>query len=324
MKLSIIVPVYNVEKYLEKCLSSILTSNINQENIEIIIVNDGSTDGSLEIASKFEKEYENIKLYTQVNGGLSSARNTGLSYCTGSFVWFVDSDDEVVSIDLLYDFLCKNSKLDFVGVKLKEIDSKGNFIRISCNQPDLVHNVLMSGRDAILNKYNPSSACALIMRRDFLMNNHLQFKIGITHEDVEFTYRSMSKAKHVIFTNFCPYIYYRRGDTMSTPHDNERLLKYLIDDISVALSFKKLAIEVKGDKELYGVISRRSSSVSFGILTSLISKRKELSSKGILLNVFNRMIENGLYPLRGPFYSRKQMLFSKMLNIKSVLLYLIQ
>ena len=94
-KISVIVPVYNTEKYIEKCLDSIISQDM--KDIEVIVVNDGSTDNSEEIIKKYVEQYpDKVKLYTQVNGGLSSARNYGISKATGKYLCFVDSDDELL------------------------------------------------------------------------------------------------------------------------------------------------------------------------------------------------------------------------------------
>ena len=90
-KVSIIIPVYNVEKYLKRCLDSVC--NQAYENLEILIVNDGSKDGSLKICNEYANKYSNIKLLNQENQGLSESRNNGLKAATGEYVMFVDSDD---------------------------------------------------------------------------------------------------------------------------------------------------------------------------------------------------------------------------------------
>ena len=89
--LSVIVPVYNVNNYLERCINSILEQNY--QNMEIILVDDGSTDGSSIICDNYSKRYENIKVIHKQNGGLSSARNTGIDNCSGRYISFIDSDD---------------------------------------------------------------------------------------------------------------------------------------------------------------------------------------------------------------------------------------
>ena len=95
MKVSVIVPVYNVEKYLDKCLDSL--ANQTLKDLEIIIVNDGSPDNSEDIIKKYTKKYKNFKYYKKENGGLSSARNYGIKYASGDYIAFLDSDDYVKS-----------------------------------------------------------------------------------------------------------------------------------------------------------------------------------------------------------------------------------
>lgn len=95
MKLSIIVPVYNVEPYIERCVRSLEQQNIPKQEYEIIIVNDGTQDQSIQIINKLRLEYPNIVLIEKENGGLSSARNYGLKYAQGEYIWFIDSDDYI-------------------------------------------------------------------------------------------------------------------------------------------------------------------------------------------------------------------------------------
>lgn len=90
---SFIVPVYNVEKYLPECLDSLLEQDIPHEDYEIICVNDGSTDGSLSILRDYEARCSNVRVIDKENGGVSTARNTGLDAARGDYIWFVDSDD---------------------------------------------------------------------------------------------------------------------------------------------------------------------------------------------------------------------------------------
>ena len=94
-ELSIIVPVYNVEGYIEKCLSSLVTQDILMNDYEIIVINDGSTDNSLTFVEKFANGFSCIKVYSQHNQGLGSARNTGIRHSTGHYLMFVDGDDFV-------------------------------------------------------------------------------------------------------------------------------------------------------------------------------------------------------------------------------------
>ena len=91
--LSIIIPVYNVGKYIEDCLKSVLDQDISKEEYEIICINDGSTDNSLEILRTYEREYSNVKAIDKENGGVCTARNAGLDVAVGKYIWFIDGDD---------------------------------------------------------------------------------------------------------------------------------------------------------------------------------------------------------------------------------------
>ena len=314
-KLTIIIPLYNSVEFVTDCVNSVLSS-LYDDQTEIIIVDDGSTDNGPSIARSLASSNSYIRVISQENQGLSGARNTGIEHANGKYIWFLDADDELTiqSSDVV-EYLSIHDELDFLAVQLQKVDESRNLLSIDCAQPTLPKNVVMTGRDAILNDYNPSSACAIIMRRDFLNEKNLRFKIGITHEDVEFTFRAMSKAKKVMFTDLKPYLYFRRGNTMSTPHDHERLLKYIIDDVDVADSFRSLAKEYKSsDLKLYNKILLRSQSVVFGLVLQLYHNKKQWQEKGIDQVVMQRLKEKNFFPLRKPYYSWKQRLMSFWLN----------
>ena len=95
-KLSIIIPAYNASKYIEKCIDSVLNQGIPSDCYEIIIVNDGSTDNTVELAQRYISKFQNIKLFTQENHGQSAARNKGIDVATGEYIAFVDADDLVL------------------------------------------------------------------------------------------------------------------------------------------------------------------------------------------------------------------------------------
>lgn len=111
-KVSVVIPVWNTEKYIKECLDSILAQSIIDE-LEIICVNDGSTDTSLEILRKYEKQYEQIKVIDQINGGQSTARNVALNVAAGEYVYFMDGDDLLTSFALeeLWK-ICREKQLD--------------------------------------------------------------------------------------------------------------------------------------------------------------------------------------------------------------------
>lgn len=205
VKLSIIIPVYNVELYLEKCLQSCLSQDIPHNEYEIIVVNDGSPDGSLEIAERIAKTATNITIISQKNGGLSAARNTGMSVAKGDYVWFVDSDDwiETNCLKQLTDTLY-NEQLDALAINgIRSIDNDKT--KIKANEYD---GCIFTGLEYLDKTIVNCAAVKTIYRKSILKNNEISFLSGIYHEDAEFTPRAYYTIKRIKITNF--YFYYNR------------------------------------------------------------------------------------------------------------------
>ncbi len=175
IKVSIIVPVYNVEAYLDKCLNSLINQTL--EDIEIIVVNDGATDRSQEIIEKYAKKSPKIQAYIKENGGLSDARNYGLQYCTGEYIGYVDSDDfvELNMYELLYEAARKNHS-DVVECNLFHTYDEGEDIEIGEIIKDK-KRMLMFGRSVVWNK---------IYQREWLLQTKVTFHKGLIYEDIEF------------------------------------------------------------------------------------------------------------------------------------------
>lgn len=174
-KVSIVVPVYNVEQYLTKCLESLTSQTLT--DIEIIVVNDGATDGSQEIIERFQKSCSNIKVFIKPNGGLSDARNFGLAYATGEYIGFVDSDDfvEPNMFELLYK-KAKAEDSDIVECNLYHTYPDSEDIEIGKKIIDK-KEMLMFGRAVVWNK---------IYKREWLLGTKVIFPKGLIYEDVEF------------------------------------------------------------------------------------------------------------------------------------------
>lgn len=175
VKVSIIVPVYNVERYLEKCLDTLIHQTLNE--IEIIVVNDGATDGSAKIIDKYAKKSDKIISLTKKNGGLSDARNYGLPYATGEYIGYVDSDD-YVELDM-YELLYKKAKeddSDIVECNLCHTYATSEDVEVGTKITDK-KEMLMNGRSVVWNK---------IYKRSWLLNTKVTFHKGLIYEDVEF------------------------------------------------------------------------------------------------------------------------------------------
>lgn len=247
IKLSIVVPVYNVENYIKECISSLLEQTL--EEIEILVVNDGTKDKSIEIVKEFNDE--RISILNKENGGLSSARNYGLKHAKGEYVCFFDSDDFINgndSYEKMYN-MAKQDNLDVLNGVFSWYYSE-NDIRRDSRYEYLAQKEPMSGCEYLKKSVGSNSylaiACTQIYKRELLVENDLTFKEGLYHEDEQFTPRVLLKAQrvNVIPLNF--YMYRQReGSIMSTKENPKRK-----DDIFNTVRELSSLIDKSNDEEL--------------------------------------------------------------------------
>ena len=233
MKISIIVPMYNVEKYISKCLDSLVNQTL--KDIEIIIIDDGSTDNSANIVKEYMKKYNNIILLSQKNSGQAVARNNGIRKATGEFLCFVDSDDwiDLEMCEKLYNY---NEK-DIVYSKfIYYYDQNKQIIPI-----DLYKKV---NNEQARYMFKNSGPCQKIIRRSLIVDNNLFFPEGIIYED------SAVIPALALYTDKIKYIdeplyYYlqRMGSTMNVEKFSEKLLDVFKSVEVLENNFKN------GDKE---------------------------------------------------------------------------
>ena len=216
-KISVIVPVYNVEQYLEKCLDSLVNQTL--KDIEIIVVNDGTKDNSQEIIDKYTKKYpKKVKGYIKENGGLSSARNYGLKYAKGEYIAFVDSDD-YVELDMYEKMYNKaiNNNYDIVVCDTVEVDE---------NNDNIVYkksNLNYSNNDIKNYIISPPMACTRLYKR-FLFDE-TSFEEGIFYEDLNLTPSFVLKTDNIGFIEEGLYYYLQRsGSIMKQKQFNDKLL----------------------------------------------------------------------------------------------------
>lgn len=227
---SVIMPIYNVENYLRRCVSSVLEQNFS--DIEIILVNDGSTDNSGTLCDSLSCENPCIRVIHKENGGLSSARNAGVEAAKGKYIWFVDSDDwiEAGSLKKLYDATCKDDP-DLV---------KFNFVRIAETQEKTYSNALpgIYDREQIRQNLLPQafysagkyilSAWSHIYRREFICRNSLKFisERLVGSEDYLFNLEAIVKAERVIVLPDTFYYYELRQGSLTQQYKNDLLTRY--------------------------------------------------------------------------------------------------
>ena len=251
MKLSVIIPVYNVAPYITKCLESVYFQDVDKGDYEIIIVNDGSTDNSLSIVKKTIVNWENVKLIDQSNGGLSCARNSGLDCAIGDYVWFVDSDDWIESNSLKRIF-CQLNDLDIMMLEFSNVIHSVKYP----NSYRVEHSgVLYKGTD-ILKQRNPQCAVQFyILNRAFLNLHHLKFKVGIYHEDSLFTPMALYYAKKIVFDHIPVYCYLHREGSIMHSYNAIKHCNSLIEVIKELNRFVNSEVEDNAKVLLYNRIA---------------------------------------------------------------------
>ena len=309
IKVSIIVPVYNVEEYLARCLDSLVNQSL--KDIEIIVVNDGSPDNSQKIIDNYCKKYKNIKSFIKENGGLSDARNFGIEKAQGEYIAFLDSDD-YVTIDMYMEMYnkAKSGNFDMVVCDLNYVyDDK--IIKTSCNIKKDTNNI----KDVMLNIY--PAAWNKIFKRN-LMDKGIRFKKGVWFEDVEFIYRLLPYINTigVVHKTFNQYVQ-REGSITNTI--NKKLYHYIDNWNGIVEYYKKnnlyeeykLELEYCYVRYIYATFIKQASKYNYkdymdAVDSAISNVRKNFpkykknkyfykSLKGIYMLMFNKRIAKIIY-----------------------------
>ncbi len=231
-KVSVVVPVYNTKKYLEKCLDSLVYQTL--DDIEIIVVNDGSPDESQKIIDRYVQAYPNkVQAYVKENGGLSDARNFGISKCNGEYIGFVDSDD-YVNLDMYQNMYNKAKEQDFDMVVCDIRYVYENVSKEVSSQVDEDINDLDKIKAQMVNIY-PAAWNKIYKKK--LFENGVLFKKGVWYEDVEFLYRLFPYIKS-IGTIKKTFVNYVQRDGAITRTFDERVYNY-IDNFNGIVEFYK-------------------------------------------------------------------------------------
>ena len=269
MLLSVIIPVYNVEKYLSRCLESVLDQDITEDLYEILIIDDASPDTSLAIAKDFQSKHSNIKIISQENKGLSGARNTGIKNAKGNYLYFIDSDDyierkafgKLIQVAIKYD-------LDFLGFKnvrtsLSDYASNPDYDKIinEFQESSIEEGV------AFMSKVNyQNGAWWFLVKRDFLHSIGLLFEEGRMAEDGIFITELLINCKKATWLDLNLYRYYVNTNSIVTNKSKAHLEK-INDDFRFVLfkfsSLLKLAKDKNCDANAFKRIKCRQESYLF-------------------------------------------------------------
>jgi len=241
IRFSIVVPVYNVELYLEKCVESLLNQDYAQSRMEILLIDDGSKDRSGKICDILAERFANIRVFHKENGGLSSARNLGIEKAIGEYILFVDSDDfiERNTCRILDNTLKIYGNVD--ALVFDGMEDTGNQQTTMRRFPLENVRYIENGRQFLLEHYKKRNfnveAWLYSYRRQFLYENHLNFQEGILHEDVEFTPRALLMCGAIVEIPNQLYHYMVRENSISTQKNKEKNIRDLFDTLEKQCQF---------------------------------------------------------------------------------------
>jgi glycosyltransferase involved in cell wall biosynthesis len=221
-KLSIIIPVYNVQEYLANCIDSIINQDYPFK--EVILINDGSTDGSAKILEFYKVNYPDLIVIEKTNGGLSSARNAGLDIATGDFVTFVDSDDylDLNTYSSNMEFLNQNSKIDILSFPLRKI-SEFSTIEISSKEIQIVENKIEIIKEYLIGTNISNSVCNKIFRAKIF--KEIRFEFGRLNEDTLFIPQLMENVNGMIISSIGFYNYRVRMNSIITTMRSDKFVR---------------------------------------------------------------------------------------------------
>lgn len=228
---SIIVPVYNVERYINECLDSLM--NQTYKNIEIIVINDGSSDSSLSLIEEYSRIDDRIRVIDQKNMGLGYTRNVGIDNAKGDFILFIDSDDYISlnTCEEIEKILSSNDEIDIIvlgryrfadGVYMQDHVSKEQTY-FETGESYLLH--------CVQNECFTASSCNKVFRRSFLKKNKLRFDSGILYEDLLFVFKALICSSSLVVMDF-PYYYYRwnrKDSIINTINEKDKDVLYTVN-----------------------------------------------------------------------------------------------
>lgn len=253
IKVSVIVPVYNGEKFIEECIKNVLNQTL--EEFELIIINDGSTDNTLDICKRNSEIDKKIRIINQENEGVSSARNKGIEQSNGEYICFVDCDDKIEDnyLEELYN-TCEENNVKISCCTIESIDNKGNIISSRFMEDGYYKKI-----DALdeLFKFRGLNwgPCGKLFHKSLIKGN-LKFPNLHVYEDLSFVYKAIYSSEGIYFTNKCKYYYIHRQNVGAM----DKFIKYPTTDV-ITISYEILEFIKKQslpiwDTSFYGVISQ--------------------------------------------------------------------
>lgn len=316
-KVSIVVPVYKVEKLLDRCVHSLL--NQTYKNLEIILVDDGSPDSSGDICDHYSKIDTRVKVIHKLNGGLSDARNFGIEKASGDYIMFVDSDDYIDedSVNVLVKFATQNN-LDIAcadAYRIIEFEGKENKERLIGEKS---FSKVITGEEFLVKSIEDKNYSVAVWSRlyktDLIKDKGTYFKKGIYHEDEEWSPRIMLKAKRISYIDYPFYYYVIRKNSITQLGNRNKHIKDVIETCEdLAHQYESIVEDNKNKKVLKDYLVRLYINTStFGHYDSSYYK-SVINKKFTLRNAYylSTFIQSVIYNISPYFYRMLKLAYVK-------------
>ena len=290
--LSYIIPLYNTEAYIVRCLRSIIAQDLPEGGYEVIVVDDGSTDGGRELVEALAAEHPQVRLLSQTNAGVSAARNKALDAARGRFVQFVDSDDYLAE-DMMQPLLQRaiDESLDVLVFNYNCVDADGND-RPHDRDDNYPSTAAMTGVDYLEHHSMTPYVWRFLVRRDYLNQGNWRFDTSlIVCEDGALIARFLLNAPRVAHDGSAPYNYASRGDSAMHNPDPEHLKQRIFSQVDAAISIDEVIKHYEaqtGLKAPASVAGVRNVYLYFSLTKAMTC--------GLVEEVVARMRRSGLYP----------------------------
>lgn len=308
--LSFIIPLYNCEKYIRRCLDSIYCGCLTDDEFETIVINDGSSDGGKAIVEEYALEHKNLSLRSFSNAGASTARNRGLELAKGDYVWFVDADDIIYqdAIPYIKEIVKSKTDIDVFSFNYKIANRTGISECNSHIEPKVISSI-----EYLIKRY-PMYLWNKIYRRGLLKD--FRFLDGTRNtEDWLFNMQVLTQAKNIYCIDKYGYEY-NTTNTNSTL--SNRQLDSLIKNSNDTLNVHKTLLNYIGGLNNEVFKSEITKHLNYGVCGHLYSLFRDIMPTDYISKIINEYRNIGLYPISLPYYNLKGNLFRLLANNKSV------
>ena len=310
MKLSIIIPLYNTEKYIERCIFSVINLPLQKEEYEVIVINDGSTDSGMKIVETIAAGNNHLILINKENGGQSSARNIGIDTARGNYIFFLDSDDYVDGT-----MLCSALKyaiendLDMLPVSSHIVYENGNMYPIDFYDEI---KVPISGAEFLNKFYVGEYMCQYFYKSKIIKDNNLRLIENIhSSEDAEFIIRFLTYVNRLSYNQLPVYCYFQRQDSIANLKDMLHRKNKVEDMIAVVDCYGELIRQRLSDAYLIKGIEKKRQGMLFSIFNQM---HRDRFDKSDFADIIGKLKQKKYYPLKVNQLSYKKRLIGHLLN----------